>query len=79
MRIVIVCFPVCEVINFVIYLNFLNVPFSYTTKKVRTNILVPKERIELLRQKSIKIKLKGIVKPIKRTVIEANKTNFFGR
>ena len=32
MWIVIVCYPVCDVINFEIYLSFLTKPFSYMTK-----------------------------------------------
>ena len=33
MFIVIVCYPVCDITNFEIYLNFITKPFSYTTKK----------------------------------------------
>ena len=37
---VIICFPVCDVVNFDINLNFLSKPFSYITTKVRTNIYI---------------------------------------
>ena len=42
-------FPVWDVINFEICLNFLIEPFSYKTKKVRTNMQVSQERREHLR------------------------------
>ena len=38
MYIVIICFPVRDVINFEINLGFLNKPFFYMTKKVGTKI-----------------------------------------
>ena len=36
MYIVIICFPVCDIINFENILSFFIQPFSYRTKKVRT-------------------------------------------
>ena len=51
MYIVIICFPVCGVINFEIKLGFLIKPFSNMTKKVRTKIQMPYKRKELLRLK----------------------------
>ena len=38
MCIVIICFPVCEVINFEINLSFIKKVLSYLTKKVGTKI-----------------------------------------
>ena len=34
--IVIICYPVCDVINFEIYLSFLIKPFSYMTKNEKS-------------------------------------------
>ena len=70
MCIAIVYFPDCDIINAKINLSFLIKLFSHTIEKVRTNILIPKERKELLR----KNKKRSL--PFLETMIEANKKNF---
>ena len=66
--IVIVCFPVCDVINFGIYLSFLIKSLSCMTKKSG----------QLTNEKSFSDEMKNIIYHFSRTFIEVKKTNFSG-
>ena len=70
---VIICCPVCTVINFEINLSCLIKSFIYITKKSR-------QKCKYLKNEKEKKKNKILKTPhFKGAFIEANKNNFFGR